>query len=106
MGRGTGAGRSDDDPACNAGVAPFGQEDPKTGCFLISRVRERSAALDARIDVGDVIVEVDGRQVLRILCRHVCSCSFFSAAASRCRVEDTGRVSREAEERECLIKDG
>ena len=39
------------------------QEDPKTGCFLVSRVRHCSPAMEALVEVGDVLVEIDGRQV-------------------------------------------
>jgi predicted metalloprotease with PDZ domain len=39
------------------------QEDPKTGCFLVGRVRPDSPAQEAGVEVGDVLVEIDGRQV-------------------------------------------
>ena len=40
------------------------QEDPKTGCFLVSRVRQGGNAHETKIEVGDVLLEVDGHQVI------------------------------------------
>ena len=65
------------------------QEDPKTGCYLVSRVRDGSTAHDARVEVGDVIVEVDGHQVAPRRCSAAMpaslalSCSRFFVSRAR-----------------------
>lgn len=77
---------------CCVGWSAVGQqEDPKTGCYLVSRVRDGSTAHDSRIEVGDVIVEVDGHQVACNRCNAAMpaslplSCSWFFVSTARVR---------------------